>query len=64
MLQKTITTCFLLLSIVSFGQITDFKAPAYSSIEKDIQNSAKYLEVSEILLNFASQNHSLIIWRL
>lgn len=39
MLQKTITTCFLLLSIVSFGQITDFKAPAYSSIEKDIQNT-------------------------
>ena len=39
MLQKTITTCFLLLSIVGFGQITDFKAPAYSSIEKDIQNT-------------------------
>ena len=39
MLQKTITICLLLLSIVGFSQITDFKAPDYSSIEKDIQDT-------------------------
>ncbi|MGG5507846.1 MULTISPECIES: DUF4919 domain-containing protein [unclassified Myroides] len=49
MLQKITLICALLLSVVCFSQQTEFKAPSYATIEKNIQDTSSEYYYPQLL---------------
>lgn len=52
MLQKISTLCLSLLSVISFGQITEFQAPSYPTIEKKIQDTSSEYYYPQLMQQF------------
>lgn len=59
MLQKTTLFCFFLFSFLSWGQITEFKAPDYEAIGKAIQDKSSDVYYPALLRQFKSHTTEL-----
>ena len=59
MLKKISTTLFFFLSVLSFAQITEFKAPSYDQIEKNTQDRSSEFYYPPLLKKLQTGNDSL-----
>lgn len=59
MLQKITLCCFFLFSFLTWGQITEFKAPDYEAIGKAIQDKSSDVYYPALLRQFKSNTTSL-----
>lgn len=59
MLQKLTFICVLLLATVSFSQQTEFKAPSYAAIEKNVQDTSSKFYYPELLKKLKTGSNSL-----